>query len=580
MAVAIKNAPDLRPTSNPFDRMQIVALGGVVYTVGSLAILFKVIPMLWVALWGNLLGFQVDSFASYTLQAILMLAGAAGMVVLGGQLLGPKTQPGIRAGIFTAFVSLLLVVLLTRWYSSGAEHFAFNPEAVPVWGGKSIQGIGDFFSFLFATVLFLPSILGGWTGAMVMTIVIGVVLLGLFLRMFFSKRADRFLVGFEAQGWFSATSYKKNQGIKVRRGTILGILLLIGSGVWTLVSHNTLASGPPNWNLDIPFTGVTTFRVDALGVWQIGSAPVREELEKQHPDWFAAEKPANELIQSLKKLETSLEAARKKEEAAGKKVTILPKKVDFGKVRDRLETGSYLEGSNEALALLKTEINPALLDLKDAYKDADWVNALESAVVAVKKEAEETREIASDPLRLNRYLVKTINQKLDPATHVMLYDITRLDKAFALPVVVPLAASAKIKKERKENGQSELSELPPKPINGTETFATVTLLPAVKYTLPLLLLALTLWFAWRVVNLPVFTDFLIATEGELNKVSWTTRRRLFQDTVVVLVTLVLMAFYLFAMDQVWGRLLSWRPIGVIVFKDEGNQQNKGTEKPW
>ncbi len=33
-----------------------------------------------------------------------------------------------------------------------------------------------------------------------------------------------------------------------------------------------------------------------------------------------------------------------------------------------------------------------------------------------------------------------------------------------------------------------------------------------------------LWLAWRVVNVPSFADFLIATEAELNKVSWTTRR--------------------------------------------------------
>ncbi len=73
----------------------------------------------------------------------------------------------------------------------------------------------------------------------------------------------------------------------------------------------------------------------------------------------------------------------------------------------------------------------------------------------------------------------------------------------------------------------------------------MTLLPSVQFTVPLLLLAAALWLAWRVVNLPAFADFLIATEAEMNKVSWTTQRRLFQDTIVVLVTVVLMAVYLF-----------------------------------
>ena len=59
--------------------------------------------------------------------------------------------------------------------------------------------------------------------------------------------------------------------------------------------------------------------------------------------------------------------------------------------------------------------------------------------------------------------------------------------------------------------------------------------------MPLLLLALSLWLAWRMVNLPPFADFLIATEAELNKVSWTTQQRLVQDTIVVLITTFLLA---------------------------------------
>src|SRR5205823_12945818 len=58
---------------------------------------------------------------------------------------------------------------------------------------------------------------------------------------------------------------------------------------------------------------------------------------------------------------------------------------------------------------------------------------------------------------------------------------------------------------------------------GRMHLATFTLLPHLKFTLPILILAAAMWFAWRVVNQPVFADFLIATEAELNKVSWTTR---------------------------------------------------------
>jgi len=77
---------------------------------------------------------------------------------------------------------------------------------------------------------------------------------------------------------------------------------------------------------------------------------------------------------------------------------------------------------------------------------------------------------------------------------------------------------------------------------------------------------------------PAFADFLIATEAEMNKVSWTTQKRLVQDTIVVLVTVILMAFYLFAMDQSWRVLLSWKPIGVLQVPDEQSEQNTNVEQ--
>jgi len=86
--------------------------------------------------------------------------------------------------------------------------------------------------------------------------------------------------------------------------------------------------------------------------------------------------------------------------------------------------------------------------------------------------------------------------------------------------------------------------------------------------------------AWRVVNWPVFADFLIATEAELNKVSWTTRKRLVQDTIVVLMTLVLMAVFLFVVDVAWGRILSWRPIGVLQVSDQKQEPGNEADLKW
>jgi preprotein translocase SecE subunit len=116
---------------------------------------------------------------------------------------------------------------------------------------------------------------------------------------------------------------------------------------------------------------------------------------------------------------------------------------------------------------------------------------------------------------------------------------------------------------------------------GTLQFASIPLLPSVQFTVPLLLLAGSMWLAWRVVNMPAFADFLIATEAEMNKVSWTTQKRLVQDTIVVLVTVLLMAVFLLTADYLWKTVLSWKPIGVLhIPSDTRGEKQKMEEKKW
>ena len=43
----------------------------------------------------------------------------------------------------------------------------------------------------------------------------------------------------------------------------------------------------------------------------------------------------------------------------------------------------------------------------------------------------------------------------------------------------------------------------------------VTVMSGVRYVVPVVLVALTLWVAFRAVNLPTFAEFLIATEAEI-----------------------------------------------------------------
>jgi preprotein translocase subunit SecE len=85
--------------------------------------------------------------------------------------------------------------------------------------------------------------------------------------------------------------------------------------------------------------------------------------------------------------------------------------------------------------------------------------------------------------------------------------------------------------------------------------------PASRAGIPLILAFAASWFLYRLVNQSDFAEFLIATESEMNKVSWTTWADLKRATTVVLVTVVLMTTYLWVVDQVWSTLLLW--IGVL-----------------
>lgn len=59
------------------------------------------------------------------------------------------------------------------------------------------------------------------------------------------------------------------------------------------------------------------------------------------------------------------------------------------------------------------------------------------------------------------------------------------------------------------------------------------------------------WVAYRLVNMPNFADFLIAVEAEMSKVSWPTRPELIRGSVVVLMTIVILAGLLFVFDLGW-----------------------------
>jgi len=77
-----------------------------------------------------------------------------------------------------------------------------------------------------------------------------------------------------------------------------------------------------------------------------------------------------------------------------------------------------------------------------------------------------------------------------------------------------------------------------------------------RYGIPGVLLLIGLWMTYRLVNLPVFADFLIAVEAEMNKVSWPTRSELFRASLVVLFTIFALAAVLATYDILWRYLFT------------------------
>lgn len=77
-----------------------------------------------------------------------------------------------------------------------------------------------------------------------------------------------------------------------------------------------------------------------------------------------------------------------------------------------------------------------------------------------------------------------------------------------------------------------------------------------RFAVPLIVLAAGLWASFRVVQMPNFADFLIAVEGEMNKVSWPSRGELFRASIVVMIVIFLLGGLLYAFDVTWSFLLT------------------------
>lgn len=79
----------------------------------------------------------------------------------------------------------------------------------------------------------------------------------------------------------------------------------------------------------------------------------------------------------------------------------------------------------------------------------------------------------------------------------------------------------------------------------------------VRFLIPLALLAVGCWLAFRMVNVPRFAEFLIAVEGEMAKVSWPSYGEVVRSSAVIIFMIFALSAILFLYDLFWRVLLSF-----------------------
>ncbi len=71
-----------------------------------------------------------------------------------------------------------------------------------------------------------------------------------------------------------------------------------------------------------------------------------------------------------------------------------------------------------------------------------------------------------------------------------------------------------------------------------------------------LFVLLSLFLLW-LVNKHSVADFMIAAEGEMKKVSWSSKQEIIVSTTIVIIVVVLTAVMLFVTDMTFRTFFSW-----------------------
>ena len=547
MAVAEKK-PGAQTASKPLP-VPIASLLGVGYVIGCLALLYLGLPLLWeqLGLSGEVTK-DKNVLALGALKAFGTLAAIVILFLVGLKLLGPSPRPGVKAGIFTAMFLLFVWVLLSRWIGGILEGWTHDEG----W----LAGLGP-------------------TAGMGIFAVVSVLILFWFAKIFFRPTFQKRMVRFDGQGWFTFGGYKPGQGLKIRRGTMLGILLVAGSGIWVMM-NNTLEKG--DWTINTPFTGEAE-------ITDSGSAFLLSDLTPEQ--------------------EKGLRAARPGKNDKGDTVPGTPYRISRAELKEleaRVAPGvSRVVRNPELFAdyVLRGLDKKYLFDTR-FVQNYEFFETYQKKGLDKLKEYKLTRgkEITGKQFTEISEAIETFEEGKGAPKEDITKRIEDLKTAAPLKLVTgdqfqrALDAIKKVKStELKDRPKAEQDEevkaallearqAAPvtQPITSSIQYSSLLVMPNVTVILPLVLIVVSLWFAWRVINLPVFADFLIATEAEMNKVSWTTRSKLYQDTIVVLVTVVLFATFFLVVDFVWVKVLSWKPVSVLKLPDETDKKETDERK--
>ena len=75
--------------------------------------------------------------------------------------------------------------------------------------------------------------------------------------------------------------------------------------------------------------------------------------------------------------------------------------------------------------------------------------------------------------------------------------------------------------------------------------------------IPVGLFAVLGLFLFWLVNKPSVADFMIAAEGEMKKVSWSSRQEIIVSTIIVIIVVVITALLLGATDLTFSTFFAW-----------------------